>query len=70
MLVLPDGTPVEQGSPEDRATWWSCETCGFHGPHVGSNAEGKKACMGIFCNGVTPNPNVPRVSGYSAQKVG
>ena len=62
-LYLPDGTPVLQGSHEDRATWWTCSQCGFTGPHVGTNARtGAKRCLGIFCDGDTENPNVPRAT--------
>ncbi len=62
MLYLPDGTACEQGSPADKDTWWTCGYffCGFTGPHVGTDLEGKKCCMGS-CGGVTENPNVPRV---------
>ena len=59
-LKMPDGREVEQGSPEDRATWWSCSRCGFHGPNVGTRADGTKGCM-ASCGGETQNPNVPRV---------
>lgn len=52
MLKMPDGREVEQGGPEDRATWWTCTQCNFTGPHVGTDPEGK-----------TLNPNVPRMGG-------
>jgi hypothetical protein len=45
-----------QGSPEDRATWWTCGACGFHGPFVGKTEQGEKRCLGS-CGGVTPNPD-------------
>ena len=63
MLYLPNGTACEQGSVEDKATWWKCGKylCGFIGPHVGTNSEDKKCCMGMVCGGVTQNPNVPRM---------
>ena len=59
-LYLPDGTACEQGSAEDRATWWTCSVCSFTGPHVGSNEKGGHACMGS-CGGTEKNPNVPRL---------
>lgn len=61
-LYMPDGTAVEQGGPEDRATWWTCKVCGFTGPHVGAHADGRKVCRGISCSdgNVTKNPGVPR----------
>lgn len=59
-LKMPDGRMVEQGGPEDRATWWYCSKCGFHGPNVGLDAQDKKACMGS-CGGIKENPNVPRL---------
>ena len=62
-LYLPDGTPVEQGSPEDKATWWTCSHCGFTGPHVGEDKNGEKRCMGSCGVDVKPNPNVPRLRG-------
>jgi hypothetical protein len=47
-----------QGSAEDRATWWTCEGCGFHGPFVGTRAvDGQKRCLGS-CGGTTRNPHV------------
>lgn len=49
---LPNG--LIQGSPEDRATWWTCAECGFRGPFVGTTAAGMKACLGS-CGGVKPN---------------
>lgn len=49
---LPNG--FIQGSPEDRATWWTCAECGFRGPYVGTTAAGMKACLGS-CGGVKPN---------------
>lgn len=60
-LIMSDGRECEQGSPEDKATWWRCAQCGFTGPAVGSNLDGEPRCMGIMCNGVTPNPNVPHI---------
>lgn len=51
--VLPNG--LIQGSAEDRATWWRCERCGFHGPYVGTAPDGTKACLGS-CGGKEPNP--------------
>lgn len=53
MHRLPNG--LIQGSPEDRATWWTCTWCDFTGPFVGTTPEGKKACL-ASCGGVTPNP--------------
>jgi len=50
---LPNG--LIQGSPEDRATWWTCTVCQFTGPYVGTTADGKKACLGVICGGVKPN---------------
>jgi hypothetical protein len=50
---LPNG--LIQGSPEDRATWWWCDRCGHHGPCVGTDATGRRLCMGS-CGGKTPNP--------------
>lgn len=61
MLTLPDGREVEQGSADDRATWWRCYYCDFVGPHVGTRDDGRRACLGIICGGTVPNPNVPRI---------
>ncbi len=52
--TLPNG--LVQGGAEDRATWWTCTMCGFHGPLVGSTPGGVKACMGAICGGEIPNP--------------
>lgn len=61
MLQMPlTGELVEQGGPEDRATWLICGYCSFNGPHVGYTEEGKPACMGS-CGGVKANPKVPRL---------
>jgi len=60
MLKMPEtGEMVEQGGPEDRATWLMCGSCGFRGPHVGFNKDGDPRCLGS-CGGVTENPKVPR----------
>jgi hypothetical protein len=60
-LKMPDGREVDQGGPEDRATWWTCGSlgCNFRGPNVGADDSGQPRCMGS-CGGKTPNPNVPR----------
>ncbi len=60
MLTMPNGTKVEQGGPEDKATWWTCGYCGFKGPHVGSNDKDEPACL-ASCGGKTKNPNAPRI---------
>jgi hypothetical protein len=65
-LYMPDGREVEQGSPEDMATWWTCGGCGFRGPHVGSSPDGGHRCLGIICGGVTKNPNVPRAEPFAS----
>ena len=68
-LLMPDGTEVEQGGPEDRATWWTCSQCGFTGPHVGFTMDRAgfflKRCLGS-CGGENLNPNVPRASSTDA----
>lgn len=68
-LQMSDGRLVDQGGPEDRATWWKCGQCQFTGPNVGSGSQkGTHRCMGVLCGGVEENPNVPRVPGYHAAK--
>ncbi len=52
-FILPNG--LVQGSDEDRATWWECAYCGFHGPYVGETATGSRACLGS-CGGIKRNP--------------
>lgn len=54
------GEMVEQGGPEDRATWLTCQVCSFTGPHVGLTEDGEPACLGS-CGGVKPNPEAPRL---------
>src|SRR5271154_4118094 len=60
-LKMPDGREVEQSGPEDRATWWTCKSCGFTGPAVGSDPNGEHRCMGIICGGRNMNPNTPKI---------
>lgn len=67
-LRMSDGTEVEQGGPEDRATWWTCTRCFFTGPHVGTDEHGQRACMGVICRGVALNPNVLRLPNESAPR--
>lgn len=62
MLATPDGRLVPQGGQEDRATWWTCSRCGFRGPHVGTDRFGRRACLGLVCQGVDSNPGVPRIA--------
>ena len=67
-VVMPDGVSVEQGGPEDRATWWTCERCGFNGPNVGeTTGGGQRRCRGS-CGGVWDNPNVPRLPGHAPKR--
>lgn len=66
MLTMPDGIKVEQGGPEDKATWWTCTACEFTGPNVGSNEAGEHVCMGIICGGKTLNPDTPRIPWYDS----
>lgn len=68
MLMMPDGTEVEQNGPEDKATWWTCWVCGFKGPAVGADKQGRHACMGIMCDGVELNPTSPKDAGYWAKE--
>lgn len=58
---MPDGTEVEQGGPEDQATWKTCYVCEHTGPHVGTDKRGRNACMGS-CGGIRPNPDIPRAT--------
>lgn len=58
--VLPNG--FIQGSPEDRATWWTCSACSFKGPYVGSRPDGTHGCLGS-CGGTEPNPSCTWRSG-------
>lgn len=60
-IYMPDGREVEQGGPEDRATWWTCAICGHTGPHVGVQPNGSRRCVGSCGDDVAHNPNVPRV---------
>jgi len=64
-LYMPDGREVEQGGPEDMATWWTCRGCGFRGPLVGSRPDGSHRCLGS-CGGVTENPNAPRADRFAS----
>jgi hypothetical protein len=65
-LILPaDGREVEQGSAEDRATWWTCSLCHYTGPFVMSTSIGDRRCFP--CGGETDNPHVPRALGYRAR---
>ena len=66
-VELVDGTLVESGGPEDRATWLTCEYCQHTGPFVGHNKAGKPACM-ASCGGVTENPNMPKTPGARERK--
>lgn len=61
LLYTLNGDKVKQGSPEDKATWWTCSYCNFTGPHVGSiEPSGRtKRCM-ASCGGKHLNPNAPR----------
>jgi len=60
-VYMPDGTEVEQGGPEDQATWKTCFVCEHTGPHVGTDKQGRNACMGS-CGGIRPNPDIPRAT--------
>lgn len=48
----------EQGSPEDKATWWTCGHCSHRGPFVGSDPSGARRCVGSCGVDVRPNPDV------------
>ena len=68
MLKMPEtGEMVEQGGPEDRATWMTCDQCGFWGPNVGYDDWYRPACLGS-CGGVSPNPAAPRLPGSKELK--
>lgn len=66
-VAFHDGRKTYQGSPEDRATWWTCKRCEFTGPNVGADTDGKRACLGS-CGGVVPNETVPRAPSYWKNK--